>query len=380
MRILWITTTLALGAFIVWWQLQPAKTDVVTLHTISSGSVESIAANSRAGTVHACSSSDLSLQVGGRVAQLFVSEGDKVKKGELLLELENRVEQARLALTNAELRAAQIDEQRTCGVAALAQRETDRAQTLFKQKMISNERLDQLSTDSKSSALACQHSRALTERSEAARNLSQIQLDNTRLSAPFAGTIAAVNGEIGEIVTPSPPGIQTPPAVELLDDSCLYIKAPIDEVEASRVAVGQPTRVTLDAFRGVVFDGVVARTGTRVSALEKQARTLDIEVMLVNPPDDIKLLVGYSADVEIITGAAEAVLRVPTEALLGGNQLIRYNPSNARLERIDVELGLTNWTWSEIRSGASAADRILVRLDNIEQLLANEVRPESVDD
>jgi len=129
-----------------------------------------------------------------------------------------------------------------------------------------------------------------------------------------------------------------------------------------------------------VFDGVVARTGTRVSALEKQARTLDIEVMLVNPPDDIKLLVGYSADVEIITGAAEAVLRVPTEALLGGNQLIRYNPGNARLERIDVELGLTNWTWSEIRSGASAADRILVRLDNIEQLLANEVRPESADD
>lgn len=380
MRGIWIIPVVILVVAVTWWQVRPDTVHEIPLHTISIGSVERIAANSRAGTVYACSSSELSLDIGGRVAKLYVSEGDQVKAQQLLLELHNDEEQARLALANAELRASKIDEQRTCGVAALAQREADRAQSLVKQKMVSSERLDQLKTEAQSTALMCRHSRALTERSVAARDLTQIQLENTRLSAPFAGTIAAVNGEVGEIVTPSPPGIQTPPAIELLDDSCLYIEAPIDEVEASRVAVGQPTRVTLDAFRGVNFDAVVARTGTRVSALEKQARTLNIEVMLVDPPPEIKLLVGYSADVEIITGAANAVLRVPTEALLGGNQLVRYNPSSSRLERINVDVGLTNWTWSEVRAGVSEGDQILTRLNNIEVLLADKVRPEAVND
>ena len=140
--------------------------------------------------------------------------------------------------------------------------------------------------------------------------------------------------------------------------------------------VGQPTRVTLDAFRGQIFNGAVSRTGTRVSALEKQARTLDIEVILVNPPEEVKLLVGYSADVEIVTGHADPVVRVPTEALLGGNQIVRFNSQSSRLEKVAVEVGFSNWSWSEIRSGIQAGDQILVRLEKLDELLDTEVNPQ----
>lgn len=375
MRTIWFILLVLVLAGASWWQFKPTSATTLQFHTVETGLVERISANSRAGTVFACKSSALSLGVGGRVAKLHVEEGDKVEAQQLLLELDNSAEGARLALASADLLAAQIEQQRSCDSAALAGREADRAESLFQQKLVSSERLDQLKTDAQLKGLSCSQSRAMRQHAEAAQELAQIQLEQTRLYAPFNGTIAAVNGDIGEIATPSPPGIQTPPAIELIDDSCLYIEAPIDEVEASKVEVGQPTRVTLDAFRGQIFNGVVSRTGTRVSALEKQARTLNIEVMLVNPPEETKLLVGYSADVEIVTGHADKVLRVPTEALLGGNQVVRFNPQTSRVEKVSVEVGLSNWSWSEIRSGIQAGEQILTRLDKLDELLNTEVKP-----
>ena len=60
------------------------------------------------------------------------------------------------------------------------------------------------------------------------------------LTAPFDGVVAEVNAELGEYVTPSPPGIPTPPAVDLIDDRCLYVTAPIDEVDAPEIRTGMP--------------------------------------------------------------------------------------------------------------------------------------------
>ena len=67
--------------------------------------------------------------------------------------------------------------------------------------------------------------------------------------------IAKVNGELGEFVTPSPVGIPTPPTVDLIDGSCLYISAPIDEVDAPRVQAGLKARISLDAFPNQTFPG-----------------------------------------------------------------------------------------------------------------------------
>jgi HlyD family secretion protein len=100
-----------------------------------------------------------------------------------------------------------------------------------------------------------------------------------------------------------------------------------------------------------------------VSELEKQARTVDVDVRFTPPPTDAHLLVGYSADIEVIIEQHEAVLRVPTETLLQNNQVLRYNQTRGELEVVEVEAGLGNWTWTEIRSGLDAGDRILQSLD-----------------
>jgi len=182
------------------------------------------------------------------------------------------------------------------------------------------------------------------------------------MRAPFAGIVAEVNGEVGEYLTPSPPGIPTLPAVDLIDDSCLYVTAPIDEVDAAQLRIGMSGRVTLDAYRGKHFPGKLRRIAPYVLALEKQARTVEIEVAFDSPGEVRHLLVGYSADIEVVVAARDAVLRIPTAALMPGNRVMVLS-SQGMLEERRIETGLTNWEYTEIKSGLAPGERVVASLE-----------------
>jgi len=156
--------------------------------------------------------------------------------------------------------------------------------------------------------------------------------------------------------------VATPPAVDLIADNCLYVRAPIDEVDAAAIRMGMPARITLDAFRGRTFTGVVTRIAPYVQDYEKQARTVDVEARFEPLPTDIQLLIGYSADIEVILQRHSNVLRVPTEAIFDTNHVLALNQDNV-LEKRSIEIGLSNWSWSEVKSGLKAGDRVLLTLD-----------------
>jgi HlyD family secretion protein len=170
-----------------------------------------------------------------------------------------------------------------CVVAANAEREAER-QSALRAGVLSRapER-----RSARSEALArragCEAARADLAQAEARVSLSRVEQGRTVLYAPFAGTIAKIVGEVGEYSTPSPPGVPTPPAIDLIDDSCLYVKAPMDEVDAPRISAGQPVRISLDALPRQSFPGKVRRVAPYVSAVEKQARTVDIEATFDDP-------------------------------------------------------------------------------------------------
>jgi HlyD family secretion protein len=171
-----------------------------------------------------------------------------------------------------------------------------------------------------------------------------------------------VNGEVGEYLTPSPPGIPTLPAVDLIDDSCLYVSAPIDEVDAAQLKVGMGGRISLDAYRGKHFTGKLRRIAPYVLALEKQARTVEVEVEFDSPADIRHLLVGYSADIEVVVSVRDNVLRIPTSALMPGNRVLALNAEGV-LEERKIEVGLTNWEFTEVKSGVSRGDRVVTSLE-----------------
>jgi len=345
-----------------WYGSQPEPVSVL-VKSAEKGTVEQTVANTRAGTVKACRRARLSPSIGGQIAVLDVHEGDRVKADKLLLELWNKDLMAEISLKESEAKAAKANSRAICLQADEAQREADRLAKLKRRGVISIESIDKSNTAAKSQRANCESARVSAQVSIARVWVSRAQLERTQLFAPFDGVIAEVNGEISEYVTPSPPGIPTPPTVDLIDNSCFYITAPIDEVDAPKVKLGQIARITLDAFGDQQFPGVVRRIAPYVLDMEKQARTVEVEVEFARKKDVEQLLAGYSADVEIILKAHVDTLRIPAEAILEGDRVLHFLPDEELLEMVKIKVGLTNWDYAEVLSGLKVGDQIVTSID-----------------
>ncbi len=350
----------AIGAG-AWWYTRPQPV-AVSLVTAERGPVAATVANTRAGTVDACRRAGLSPAIGGQISELPVQDGDYVEKDAILLQLWNDDLQAELRLAQRDAQAARSRSRETCVLAAVASREAARLMSLFERDLVSEDEIDKAIGTEEATAAACTAAEDSTRVNEARVDVIRAQLERTRLRAPFAGVIAEINGELGEFVTPSPVGIPTPPTVDLIDSSCLYISAPIDEVDAPLIARGMTARISLDAFPDRVFPGHVRRVAPYVLDQERQARTVEIEAE-IDDATDSGLLPGYSADVEVILESTDETLRVPTSVVLQDDTVFVFDAASGRIEERRVETGIANWEYTEVVSGLSAGELIVSSVD-----------------
>ena len=352
---------IALVAAAFWWIGRP-KPISVAIREIDRGKVESSIANTRAGTVEACQRTKLSTIMGGRIELLAVKEGDRVKKGQLLLKLWNDDQQAQSALAMTQVVTARQRVNEACAQASNAEREAQRQSSLREKGFVSTSREESARTEAQARRAGCEAARADVAQFQAKVAATRVEQGRTSLYAPFDGTIAKIVGEVGEYSTPSPPGVQTPPAIDLIDDSCLYVKAPMDEVDAPKIHAGQIVRISLDALPKQSFPGTVKRVAPYVSAVEKQARTVDIEATFDHPEAPGKLLVGYSADIEVILAVRDNVVRIPTAALLEGSRVLVAG-AGGKLEERTVKTGLANWEFTEVTAGLETGERVVTSLE-----------------
>jgi HlyD family secretion protein len=353
-------------ALISWRQLNP---DPLSVWVVSAerGDVEATIANTRAGTVKACRRSKLSMPIGGVVDNLFVTEGDQVSTDQLLLELWNRDRAADVSQARQQLIAVESEQKSACFQADLKVREAQRIRQMANKKLASEEAVDSAETAAQTQQQLCAAAAGQVGVAKARLDFQQAVFARTQLRAPFAGVVAEINGEIGEYITPSPPGIPTPAAIDLIDYSCLYVTAPIDEVDASKLQVGLPARITLDAFRDRELTGSLTRVAPYVLDLEKQARTVEVDVKFENLPDDLTLLVGYSADITLILNKHSQVIRLPAESILPDSSVWLVN-DDQQLERRTITLGIGNWSFTEVVDGLEEGDRV-VRNPDLEGML-----------
>jgi HlyD family secretion protein len=361
-RVLPILLIALLVGSIFWWLTRPKPIPVVMIE-VGRGKVEASVSNTRAGTVEACQRTRLSPISGGRIAWLGVKKGDHVKKGQVLIKLWNDDQQAQSGLAQTQVESARKHVGEICAMADNAEREAARMTKLRAKGFVSEGGAEKSQYEAKSRRAACDAVRAEVIQAQARVTVTRVEQGRTVLIAPFDGTIADIVGELGEYTTPSPPGVATPPAIDLIDESCLYIKAPMDEVDAPKIHAGQTARVTLDAWPGKVLAAHVKRVAPYVVAVEKQARTVDIEANLDQPTAPGELLVGYSADIEVVLDTRNNVLRVPTSALLDGNKALLYRADTGMLEERTVKTGLTNWEYVEVLDGLKQGDRIVTSLE-----------------
>jgi HlyD family secretion protein len=327
--------------------------------TVERGIIDSTVTNSKAGTIRARQRAHLSTEIGGRVVEITHREGGVVAQGELLLLLNDSTLRAQENQALEAIRASDAHYQEMCITKDKARREYNRKRKLAAQNIVSEDLLDQLLHVYQAAKAACDAADAERQKVRASRAGAAANLDKVSIYAPFAGVIAEVNVEVGEWVTPSPEGI-----IDLINQESLYVSAPMDEIDSGRVELGLPVRVTVDSRPDETFLGKVTRIAPYVLDIEAQNRTVEIEVELDDLEVSSSLLPGTSADVEVILQTLEDEPRIPTTALFQNNRVLVVE-DDVLVER-EIETGLRNWDYVEVRSGVEEGEVVVTSLDRAE--------------
>lgn len=331
---------------------RPIPVEVVK---VEKGQVEDAVSNSQAGTLKARHRSRLGAERAGRVVSIPHREGEPVARGELLALLDPSTAEHQLDLARRDQDVQTASLASTRASFELAQAQFDRSTALHREKLISDSEMDQARTRLDEARATLAASEAAVARGKAAVRAAQDDLDHMRIAAPFAGVVALRMVEVGESVVPGQ-GV-----IEIVSTDELYVSASIDEVDIGRLREGLPARVTLDPYRGVEWRGRVTRVFPVVNDRLEQNRTLEVEVDLAADSTKPTPRPGTSADVVIVIDTREGVLRVPTFALLEDKRvlLVERGKTVAR----EVEPGLRNWEWTEIRRGLKGGETVITSVD-----------------
>jgi len=289
----------------------------------------------------------------GKITHLYVKEGDKVKKGQLLAQIENVQPAADVSAMQASLQAANgdaaaADAAYNTAVADLARAKADaeqkkldyqRAQGLFKDQLIAKQEFDAREAAWESSASGLVQAQARIVQTKAQRDASHDRikqaaaslthasdvLQKTVYTAPFDGTISNLPVREGETVVI---GIQNQPGSTLMtlaDMSVITAEVKVDETDIVNVRLGQPADITIDAIPNKVFKGhvseigenaIVRSTGVATSqtlASSQEAKDFKVKVRLDDPPQNLRP--GLSTTAKITTATRSSVLAIPIQAL-----------------------------------------------------------------
>lgn len=334
----------------------------VEVARVEPGAVEEVVTNTRAGTVKARRRAKLSPQIGGRVMELPFGKGATVTAGALLLRLDDSVEKAQVGLAGEQVQAAEAQAHQACLAAGLAERELRRGQALAADGIASQQDLDSLQSGRDQTQAACHAARSAVGEARAQVGVAEAQLALTVVRAPFAGVLADCSTEVGEWITPSPPGVPIPAVLDLIDPGSVYISAPIDEVDSGRVQPGQEVRVTVDSRPGERLAGRLVRVAPYVQDILEQNRTVEIEIQLADARIAAALLPGTSADAEVILARREGVLRIPTAAIAEGKKVLVL--AGGRLAERTVTTGMRNWQYTQVVSGLASGELVVTARDS----------------
>ena len=352
------------GVFLLRFTVFKPRPVPVTVYRVGTGRVEDTVVKSRAGTIKSRRRAEMSPGIAGLVTGISVKKGSHVKQNDVLLQLDDSEHRAKVQLAQSVLDAARSAAQQAQLEAERAQREWKRTQALAKSQVVSETLIDQDRTKALATEAASAAAQARIHEAEASLEEAKAILAKTTMKAPFDGVVLDVSTEVGEWISPSPPGVFIPPVVDLIDPAALYVSAPIDEADVARIKVDLPVRITLDAFRGKSFGGTLTYASSFVETRQEQNRTLEVEAVFKDNPLPANLLAGLSADLEVILDARDDVLRIPTYALLEGNRVMVIQDNH--LVRKPVTTGLHDWKYTEITSGLAQGERVVVSLDRPE--------------
>jgi HlyD family secretion protein len=316
---------------------------------------------------------DLSANVMGQIVNLAVREGDVVKKGDFLLQIDRKQLAASAQGAEASVRALYSDRDSARATLSEAQSIFERARNNFAQKIIPAAELDRARAGLDS---ARANVSAIEQRIQQARanvTAAHDTLSKTTMTAPMAGIITALPVEEGEVAVIGTMNNAGTKLLTIADMSVVEAVMSVDETDIPNVKVGQRATVTVDAYPNKTYEGVVTEvgsspmTGSGVTS-SAEAINFEVKIQLTNPPAGVRP--GFSASADIITGTRAKALAIPLQALVV-REKPGAKPGKAEEEEgvyvhkdgkatfVPVKTGLSGDTNIEITSGLTEGQQIV---------------------
>lgn len=265
---------------------------------------------------------DVSADVTGKIVRLSVKEGDIVKRGQFLLQIDPEQPTAALQRAEAALASARAQAAQARANLIQAERGYERSVKIREQSptLVSDEQLEQLKTQAEVTKALLEAATFSVEQSVATVRDARQALNRTTIVAPMAGKVTRLNVEEGEIAIQGTLNRDAAILLTISDMSVLQTKVKVDETDVARIGVGDSALIEIDAFPDTTFIGKVVEISnssvTRSAtgaATGDQAVDYEVRVELVNPPTDTRP--DFSATAKIVTASRTKALSIPIIAL-----------------------------------------------------------------
>ena len=292
------------------------------------------------GLIQAWKEITITPDIGGKIDKIHVEEGDMVKQGQLLAELDTRAFRLQLERAEAGVMVAEANLED-------AKRNMDRMERLNAENAVSEQQYEKIKLLYKAAGAQLQQAVAVL-------NLANHNIEVSRMRAPFNGVVASLNAEVGDVINPMMGGFFPNEGIlTLMDYSRIKIEVEASQRDASRIEKGQLTRVEVAAFPGRAFPGRVSLVNQMA---DPQSKKFSVVVVLENQERLLKP--NTFGDVTFIIGVQKNVLVIPPKAVLEKSYV--FIVQGETVKKVSVTLGFQNQDFVEVTSGLKEGDRVII--------------------
>ena len=307
-------------AGLVWYSSANSAGKGVLVRIEAVSSQDLVASVTASGQVSPRTKVDLSADITGRITRLAVKDGDYVKEGQFLLQIDPQQYEAQVQRAEAALANARASLEQSKANQLQAQRNLERQQEIRKTNaaLVSTQEVEQLETQQRVNQAMVKAAEENVKQNEASLKDSRWQLSRSTIYAPMTGRVTRLNVEVGETAIMGTLNRDAATLMTIADMSILETKVKVDETDVSRISVGDSAVIQIDAFADTTFIGRVieisnssiSRTST---AATDQAIDYEVTVRILNPPADTRP--DFSSTAKIVTDTRRQALSIPIIAL-----------------------------------------------------------------
>ena len=342
------------------------------------------------GKVEPITKVEIKSKASGIVKKLLVDAGDRVKKGQVLCELDREEIQAQVSSARAQLLASEAAERGAVADLArakvdaegpdvpLLKRAYDRALRMAKEGVVSQSSLDDaqknyelaLNKQNVSKAqvlvLSAKEKQAGAQVEQDKANLAQLeeQLSYTTITSPIDGVVLSRDVEMGDAVSSILVlGSSATLIMTLGDTSQVYVKGKVDESDIGKVYLGQPARIKVESFKDKTFHGQVTKIAP-MGVEKDNVTTFEVRVSINNPGGELKA--NMTANAEVILEEHKSVLQIPEGALIYDKDKKSYvqvpDPSAKEgMRKVAVNVGISNGAKTEVLKGLKEGEQVVLQ-------------------